>query len=214
MAYGAGASTSCSPRPDENQSREENGFMARTPVGSKCRTFPVATVRPCSRAVAAIRRDTPVADGIGKTSPTPRHGQFCGQDPIAVEGQNAVQPGCKRACLRRIAALLPGDTPLNLAYGNHAEVEIRRPLTDYPLDEVGAAFRFAQRRDNIRVDQVHQRSIERGSNGSLSNSPSSCGIASGSSARLGACARSRCRRRSYSSTETTTTAGLPRRVTR
>ena len=46
------------------------GLNTGTPVGSKCLTLRVTTVRPCSKAVAAIIRSTPVVTKhAGKTPP-------------------------------------------------------------------------------------------------------------------------------------------------
>ena len=163
----------------------------------------------CNQQVGGV-----VADCTGQTPPTSRRCHVDRQDPIDVQSKNAVQPCSELTRKCRIAPLLPDNSPLDFADGNHAQVEVRRPLTRYPLDEASAAFSSPQRREDVRVDQEHDISSERGDSRSLSNSSSSCGIASNSSPSPGACTRSRCRSRSYSSTETTTTAGLPRRVTR
>lgn len=42
-----------------NQANHENGFTSTTPLGLKCRRLRVATIRPCSSAVAAISRSAP-----------------------------------------------------------------------------------------------------------------------------------------------------------
>ena len=45
------------------------GFSVGTPVGSKWRTLRVTTVRPCSRAVAAINRSAPSCPRVADNCP-------------------------------------------------------------------------------------------------------------------------------------------------
>ena len=67
---------------------------------------------------------------------------------------------------------------------------------------------------HIRIKQEHHKSSGRAEIDSRSNSPSSCGICTSNSPRLGPAALSARHSRSYSSAACTTTAGCPRRITR
>ena len=195
--------------------RSRKGSMTGTSVGWKCRTLRVATVRPCSKAVAAMSKSALSWPRVWDRRPQRRAEATSTErmwSPYSVStlSNQAAQGACKR----RIAVLLAGYPPLHLPHRHHAQVEVRRPLGAHPCQEVGVAFPFPQRRQHVGIEKKHQTSTARKGNGNRSNSSSSCGMASIRSANNGACACSRCRKRSYSSTASTTTAGLPRRVTR
>ena len=102
------------------QPRGANGSSTGTPVGSKCRTLRVTTVKPCSSAVAAISSSAFMAEGAREPAPPTRRGQVDGENSLPVQREHTVQPCGQRSGKRRVTVPLAYDSPLNLAGGHRA----------------------------------------------------------------------------------------------
>src|SRR5258708_40218924 len=149
-----------------------------------------------------------VAECCAQGTPAPRRWQIERHDPLAVEDQYPVQPGRKRVGKAWISRALSCNAALYFSNADDAEEQFGRSLPFEPRHDHWIAFPPAQLGQRDGIDQEHQSSGSRIRTLRRENSPSSCGMASSTSAKEGARARSRRRRRSYSTTSTTTTAGL------
>ena len=140
--------------------RSRKGSMTGTPAGWKCRTLRVATVRPCSKAVAAISKSALSWPRVWDRRPQRRaEATSTGKNVVAVQRQHAVQPGGQGACKRRIVVLLAGYAPLHLPHRHHAQVEVRRPLGAHPCQEFAVAPigspPYGSRDDDARNPYIH-----------------------------------------------------------
>src|SRR5258708_24530237 len=154
-----------------------------------------------------------IAERCAQGTPAPRRWQIERHDPLAVEDQYPIQPGRKRVGKAWISRALSCNAALYFSNADDAEEQFGRSLPFEPRHDHWIAFPPAQLGQRDGIDQEHQSSGSRIRTLRRENSPSSCGMASSTSAKEGARARSRRRRSSYSTTSTTTTAGLPCLVT-
>ena len=156
-------------------STQENGSKHSTPVASKSVTFRVATVRPWTHAVAAMK---PSRTGMGlgdvETTPAVGNGLVDGKDASAVLVDQGGEPCVKTASGRFVAAVSNTfDALSDLGDRHHAQKDLwgsqfRKPTHDLGLGAPAAT----QLRDDVGVDEESQSSTARPRSRSRSKSSS------------------------------------------
>ena len=132
------------------------------PVGWKWRVLRVTTVRPCWRAVAAMRRSAPlVAEGGGEAAPAAGGGDVDAEQAVGKAGEGALHPRGQLAGEVGILGHLPGNAPFDLRNGDDAEVYVRGPLVPQPGCRRGVTVGTAEGRNDVGVEQVHHQATSR-----------------------------------------------------
>jgi hypothetical protein len=87
-----------------------NESSTGTPVGSKFDTFRVATISPCSSAVAATAKSRPLLPILcDRQAPAACHGDIDRENPALPGAQNRVESNPEARCERRIELPLSFD---------------------------------------------------------------------------------------------------------
>lgn len=114
-----------------------------------------------------------IAESGAQGAPPPCRLQIKRQDPLAIEGQQPVQPVRELAGKAWIRRALSSNAALYFADTDSAEKKIARVLAFEPRHEPGVALPPAQFGYRDGVDQEHQNSRSRGRILRRENSPSS-----------------------------------------
>ena len=145
--------------------------------------------------------------------PSARSGYVYIQNSFGVPVEDSIQPDGQFVSKLLIASPLLSNPSFDLSHGHRTQIQIRRSSSLDPANQTRMSFSSSQSGQYVSVNQKHHISRGRADSGLRSNSRSSCGVDKSSSGRLGAFTLSSRRSRSYSSTDSTTTAGRPRLVT-
>jgi hypothetical protein len=113
------------PTAERIEDGDPGGFEIRYVARHYCE--PVLQHRGRDHEIGAV-----IAESGAQGAPTSRCSQVEWQDPLAVEGQNTVQPGRKRAGKAWIGRALSGNATLYFANADNAEEKIGRSLPFEP----------------------------------------------------------------------------------